>query len=112
MSSSQALKKPHAEGDLYKVIELYGCTFEIRYGYYEDIDRLHAPIEIYTDFVKNPVYTNDGFPFITLMQSPCKHYKRTNDDPDRDCGNCMHMERGDELIAVCRCPKNKKPNSI
>lgn len=99
------------EGDLYKTIELHGVTFEIRYGYYEDIDRLHEPIEIYPDFIRNPVYTNDGFPFITLMQAPCEHYKRINADPDRDCGNCKYMERGDELIALCRCPKNRKTDS-
>lgn len=100
------------EGDLFKVIELHGVTFEIRYGYYEDIDRKYLPVEIYPDFIKNPIYTKDGYPFITLMQAPCEHYKKTNNDSDRDCGNCKFMERGDELIAVCRCPKNKIINNI
>ena len=98
---------PPKEGDLFKIIELHGATFEIKYGYYEDIDRKYDPVEIYPDFIENPIYTDDGFPFITLMQSPCQHFKRINDDPEHDCGNCEYMERGDELIAVCRCPKNQ-----
>ena len=98
---------PPKEGDIFKLIELHGATFEIKYGYYEDIDRKYDPVEIYPDFIENPIYTDDGFPFITLMQSPCQHFKRINDDPEHDCGNCEYMERGDELIAVCRCPKNQ-----
>ena len=100
------------EGDLYKLVELHGVAFEIRYGYYEDIDRIHEPIEIYPDFIKEPVYTNDGFPFVTLMQEPCEYFKRLTSDPDCDCGNCRYMERGDELIALCRCESRRKMNSI
>ena len=96
------------EGEVFKVIELHGVTFEIRYGYYEEIDRRYEPMEIYPDFIKNPVFTNDGCPFVTLMQEPCKYFKGAGKELDRDCSNCKYMERGDELIAVCRCPKNKK----
>ncbi len=96
------------EGDLFKIIELHGRAFEIRYGYYEEIDRQFEPMEIYPDFIKNPVYTNDDFPFVTLMQSPCDHYIKKGKDSERDCSTCKYMERGDELIAVCRCPKNRK----
>ena len=96
------------EGDLFKVIELYGARFEIRYGYYEEIERQHEPMEIYPDFIKNPVYTNDGSPFVTWMQDACESYISKGNDLDRDCGSCVYMERGDELIAVCRCKKNKR----
>lgn len=93
------------EGNLYKTIELYGASFEIKYGYYEDIDRKYDPVAIYPDFIKKPVYTSDGYPFITLMQSPCEHFERKSDDDD--CGSCNYMERGDDLIAICRCPKRR-----
>ena len=96
------------EGDLFKVIKLHGTTFEIRYGYYEDIDRQYDPYEVYPDFIKEPMYTNDGYPFVTLMQSPCEHFDGHGKGVDHDCGSCIYMERGDELIAVCRCPQNKK----
>ena len=99
------------EGDLFKVIELHGNRFEIRYGYYEEIDGQFEPIEIYPDFLKDPVYTKDGYPFVTLMQAPCEHYKKCTDDPDHDCSNCKYMERGEELIAVCRCPHRKRGSS-
>ncbi|MBE6547597.1 MAG: hypothetical protein E7667_01785 [Ruminococcaceae bacterium] len=96
------------EGDLFKVIELHGARFEIKYGYYDDIERQHEPMEIYPDFIKSPVYTNDGFPFVTLMQDACQSYKTIDNNLDRDCSSCIYMERGDELIAVCRCQKNKR----
>ena len=96
------------EGDLYRVIELYGKTFEIRYGYYEEIDRQYDPMEIYPDFLQNPVYTKDGYPFVTLMQGACRYFQKKSKDPERDCENCKYMERGEELIALCRCPQNKK----
>ena len=98
---------PPKEGDLFKIIEFHGATFEIKYRYYEDIDRKYDPVEIYPDFIKLPIYTSDGYPFVTLMQSPCEHFEITNDCSDHDCGSCKYMERGDELIAICRCPKRK-----
>ena len=27
------------DGDIYKIIELHGSTFELRYGYYEEYER-------------------------------------------------------------------------
>ena len=35
MKNNQVIK----EGDLYKVITIYGKTFELYYGYYEEKDR-------------------------------------------------------------------------
>ena len=46
------------EGDLYEVLEVYGHTFELRYGYYEERERARGePIPIYPDFKKHPLYT-------------------------------------------------------
>ncbi|MBO7196564.1 MAG: hypothetical protein J6V80_04465 [Clostridia bacterium] len=99
---------PPKEGDLFKVVELHGRRFEIRYGYYEEIDRTHDPTEVYPDFLKNPVYTEDGYPFITYMQEGCKYYQKRDNDDDNDCYSCIHMERGQELIGVCRCKSRRK----
>jgi hypothetical protein len=96
------------EGDLYKIIKLHGASFEIRYGYYEEIDRHNEPMGIYPDFLKVPVYTDDGFPFVTHMQSPCDHYMKKGKDADKDCSTCAYMEQGDELIGICKCKKNQK----
>ena len=98
----------HQEGDLFKVITLYGKTFEIRFGYYEEIDRQNEPMEIYLDFTLNPVYTDDGFPFVTHMQAPCEYYRKKGTDSDRDCSTCWYLEQGEELIGVCRCKKRQR----
>ena len=97
----------HKEGDLFKVICLHGKTIEIRYGYYEEIDRRREPVEVYPDFIKAPLYTDDGFPFVTLMQDACPHYAKKAAG-EAECGNCLYVERGEELIALCRCPRNRR----
>ena len=59
------------EGSLYKSIDLHGTKFEIKYGYYDDKDRYSKYSElipIFPDFIKNPIYTSKGQPFVTHMQ--------------------------------------------
>lgn len=98
------------EGDLFKVIELHGKRFEIRYGYYEEQDRQRRnaePMEIYPDFITNPQHTDDGTPFVTAMQVPCEHFEGKRSESN-DCGDCLFYGYGDELLGICTCPKNKK----
>lgn len=100
------------EGDLYKVVNVFGKTFELYYGYYEESDRyskFSEPIEIYPDFLKFPLYTDDGEPFVTAMQSTCEHYVKLKDANDK-CYDCLHFKQGEELFGVCVCKhrKNKK----
>ncbi len=97
------MKKP-IEGDLFKVITLHGSTFEIRYGYYEDYERESEfcdPIPIYPDFLKNPAYTEEGYPFVTHMQSLCE-YGNSN-YIEGCCSDCSHFNDGDDLIGICFC---------
>lgn len=102
---------PHPlEGVLYKVIKLHGTAFEIRYGYYEEIDRTGDPVEIYPDFLKAPAYTDAGYPFVTLMQDACPHHRSCHTVTEPDCGSCQYLERGEELIGICRCPHNQRAN--
>jgi hypothetical protein len=98
------------EGELYKVIKLHGAAFEIRYGYYEEIDRTGEPTEIYPDFIENPTYTVDGSPFVTLMQDACPHHYSCRTATEPDCGSCQYLERGEDLIGICRCPHNQRAN--
>ena len=98
------------EGDLYKVINVFGRTFELYYGYYEEKDRhskYNEPIEIYPDLVKNPVYTDDGIPFVTAIQQTCKHFKKIKDTTDR-CIDCKFFQRGEELFGLCKCKARYK----
>ena len=103
------------EGDLYKVVVTFGKTFELRYGFYEERDRqspLCAPAVIYPDFIREPQFTEEGEPFVTMMQDACAYYtgneKRTQDST---CAECKHFKRGEEWFGVCAYGKRKRPKS-
>ncbi len=98
------------EGDLYKIIHLHGKTFEIRYGFYEECDRHNRyaePIEIYPNFIADPQYTAEGIPFITAIQTPCRYFSGEKDE-NSTCEECSFYRHGEELLAICTCPRNKK----
>lgn len=97
------------EGDLYRVVTVFGETFELRYGYYDDIDRSGEPDVIYPDFTAAPVYTREGEPFVTMMQDACDQFKgegRRTDDTT--CSECAYLKRGEEWFGICTCPRNQK----
>lgn len=100
------------EGDLYKVVTTFGKTFELRYGYYEECDRqssLCEPIVIYPDFTKGPVYTDEGTPFVTMMQDACENYEgSTKRTVDTSCAECNCFKRGEEYFGICLCESNRK----
>jgi len=103
---------PHnpKEGDLFKVIQLHGNTFEIKYGFYEESDR-HCrnaePVAIYPDFIRQPRHTQDGFPFVTAMQLPCPHFEGQLDE-NSGCEDCAAYCHGEELLGICTCPHNRQ----
>ena len=96
------------EGDLYRVVTVFGETFELRYGYYDDIDRSGEPDVIYPDFIKEPVYTDGGVPLVTRMQDACPCYKGQSRRDDAICGDCRHFESGKEWFGICRAKENKR----
>lgn len=100
------------EGDLYGVVSTFGKTFELKYGYYEECDRrspLCEPVVIYPDFTKAPVYTDEGEPFVTMMQDTCDSYEGESKlTPDTTCADCKYFGRGEEWFGICKCPRNKK----
>lgn len=109
IDTRQTKPKPK-EGDLYKVITAHGKTFELYYGYYEEIDRhskYNEPIEIYPDFIQNPTYTDQGFAFVTAMQKTCEHFKGEADE-DNTCYQCSHYEKCEELLGICKCKLRKR----
>ena len=97
------------EGDLYKIFTVCGKTFELHYGYYDEIEKegkYTEPIPIYPDFIKEPLYTDAGYPFATEMQDICSFFLgREGED---SCFACRHFEQGDELIGICKCEKRKR----
>ena len=100
------------EGNLYKVITTFGKTFELKYGYYEECDRqspLCRPVVIYPDFIKEPVYTDSGEPFVTMVQDACKSYMgETKRTPDTTCCECKYFQSGEDWIGICTCPRNRE----
>jgi hypothetical protein len=102
------------EGDLYKIIELRGSTFEIRYGFYEECDRYSRyaePMEIYPNFRNEPQYTDDGMPFVTAFQDPCKDFKGPLSE-NSTCEECVHYRPGEELIGICTHPEKHCKDNV
>ena len=100
------------EGDLYRVVKTYGKTFELRYGFYDERDR-HSPLcdpaIIYPDFLKEPLFTEQGEPFVTMMQDACTCYKGSSKrNPDTTCAECAYFCRGDEWFGICTNPRKTK----
>ena len=103
---------PPSEGEIYKNVETFGRRFELKYGYYDDKDRqspLCEPTVIYPDFINQPIYTDNGEPFVTVMQDACRHYrggaKRT---ADTTCSECKYFTQGEDWFGICICTKNRK----
>lgn len=92
------------DGDLYKVVNVFGRIFHLFYGYYDEQDKYgkyREPVPIYPNFIEHPEYTDNGYPFATEMQDICPHYqgKRGEDS----CFACSHFRKGDEMIGICLC---------
>ena len=97
------------EGDLYKIIVIDGLIFEIRYGYYEEKDRYgqyNDPIPIYPDLVTSPAYNAEGYRIVTAMQDVCDHVE--SNLSEGICVECRFYKHSDDLIGICKHPKNKK----
>lgn len=101
---------PQSEGALYRIIEIFGEVFEIYYGYYEECERENPnvePMPIYPDFLINPQFTKDGYPFVTKMQDACRFYKGK---PSKfsECAECSYYRHGDDFLGICGNDKNKR----
>lgn len=97
------------EGDLYGIVKVYGKTFEIYYGYYEEYERqskYNDPVPIYPDLIKDPQYDGQGHPIVTEMQVACSHYLGSKSEDS--CGRCQHFQKGERLFGLCRCEQMRK----
>ena len=100
---------PPKEGALYKRVEIEGREFFLHYGYYEACDRenpLCEPIPIYPDFLKAPIYTDEGYPFATDMQDACEYHRGAH--PEDGCYSCSYYKKCEEFFGICRCPERRK----
>ena len=97
------------EGDLYRSIIYDDLRFDIRYGYYDEMDRYgkyNDPIPIYPDFVKQAQYTSKGEPFVTQMQDPCEHYSSLKNGDN--CYSCEYYKGVEDLLGICTCIQNRR----
>ena len=102
-------QKEPREGDVYAIVDVFGRQFELKYGYYDDMDRAGPPDIIYPDFIKSPIYTDTGEPLVTMMQDACPHYKSSaKRTDDATCGECKFFNRDKEWFGLCRSKKNRK----
>lgn len=110
--TDQQSSEVRKEGDLYKTVTTFGKTFELRYGYYSERDRQNPicePAVIYPDFTREPLYTDDGKPLVTIIQDACVSYKgERNKTPDTTCAECNYFLRGEEWFGVCTCKARQK----
>lgn len=107
---TQAEQTVPQEGELFKILRLWNCCFPLYYGYYEECDRKNPgvePMPIYPDFIQNPQYTEDGFPFVTKMQDICSFYLGKA-GPCKECADCHYYFHGDELMGICTCLQNRR----
>ena len=94
------------DGDLYRTVTVFGRSFDLYYGYYEEYERSRGePIPIYPDFKQNPEYTDDGYPFVTQMQDLCEQGE--SKFLEGCCVDCKYYRHGDDLIGICSCEENK-----
>lgn len=104
-----SVPKPPNEGDIYKIINLAGRSFVLRYGYYSDTERDGEPMPILPDFEKNPIYDEHGNLCVTRIQDACAHYlPRGGASGDGWCADCKHYPDEKEDIGVCKCENNRQ----
>jgi hypothetical protein len=97
------------EGELYSVVNVFGKTFKIYYGYYEEYERkskYNDPVPIYPDLKKNPEYDADGYGLVTEMQVSCEKY--CGPLGTDNCGSCAHFEKGEKLFGLCKNEERRK----
>ena len=87
--------------------EFEGVALEIPLRY----DELsHMYIEEYPDFIKNPVYTPEGYPVMFSGEDACPGAKAAEGEECPDCGSCyfFHSAGPHTWIGVCRHEKKRR----
>lgn len=101
---------PPKEGELYKIITIGNHSFELRFGYYADFERINSePVVIYPNLSEKRLYDIYGYRIVTAIQDPCDcyevHTRKTREDC---CNDCIHYADHNEGIGVCTYTQNNK----
>lgn len=99
------------EGELHSVVTIGAHSFELRYGFCDERDRVSGePYILYPDLRTVPYYTEDGCRIVAALQSVCAHYAALKGAPGEDCCyTCNYYLNPKEEIGICRCEKMRKP---
>ena len=83
-----------------------GVLLEIPLCYDE---RTGREIEIYPDFVKDPVYTPEGCPVLFTGEDACAYAQASDGATCIDCGSCQfYRQKPGALIGVCGHIKKRR----
>ena len=99
---------PPREGDLYKILEVGGHRFELRFGFYAEFERENGvPVVIYPDLYNQRVYADDGRMLVTAVQDPCPHYTvPAGKTKDECCCDCQYYFNSGDDVGICACAAN------
>ncbi len=91
------------EGELFKTIEIEGVKFPVYYGYYSPCDKgLSETVPIFPDFIKEPLYSLNGAPFVTADQDLCQFFKpKKTVSGENWCNDCKFFSQKGEIIGLC-----------
>ncbi|HIR50921.1 MAG TPA: hypothetical protein IAA53_06510 [Candidatus Avoscillospira avicola] len=92
--------------ELTRQYNLEGTVLEIPLRY----DSLsHMYLEVYPDFIQNPVYTPAGQPILFTGEDACALARSADGEPCLDCGSCRYYRQAAEtLIGVCGHEQKRK----
>jgi len=95
------------EGDLHSIVTIGLHSFELRYGYCDERDRVTGePYILYPDLLSAPLYTEDGCRIVAALQSICEHYIPSDGQEREDCCyTCAFYPDRQSEIGICSCKK-------
>lgn len=98
------------EGDLHSVVTIGPHSFELRYGYCDERDRVTGePYILYPDLLSHPLYTEDGYRIVAALQSICEHYAfPVGRERENCCYTCSFYPDQQSEIGICRCEKMRR----
>jgi hypothetical protein len=87
-----------------KILHVGGREFRI-YKHHDEFD--DQEVLNYPDFQENPEYTDEGRPFVRVVDDACERWKPDDEKSARmeGCGGCewLFLEHDPDAIGICMC---------
>ncbi len=100
------------EGELHCVTTVGGYTFELRYGFNQESERLCGePFVLYPDLAASPIYAPEGYRIVSAIQSVCPYYlPAPGAEPEDCCYTCGYYPDQIAEIGICSCEEMRREN--